>query len=83
MLNAVPPENLILMTREWLYGIEAADGRVTDPGAAFYPVAIHAARAAVKHRSLAVRMVVLTVPAVPAFAFGVGCFIMTATTFPN
>jgi hypothetical protein len=71
------------MTRGWLSGNEAADGRVTDPGAAFYMVAMHAARAAVKHPSLAVRMVVSTVPAIPAFAFGVGCFIMTATTFPN
>jgi hypothetical protein len=34
------------MTRVWPYGSEAADGRVSEPAAACYPVAIHAASAA-------------------------------------
>jgi hypothetical protein len=34
------------MTRVWACGSEAADGRVSEPAAACYPVAIHAASAA-------------------------------------
>jgi hypothetical protein len=33
------------MTRVWAYGSEAAHGRVSEPAAAYYPVAIHAASA--------------------------------------
>jgi hypothetical protein len=32
--QAVPPENLIGMTRVWPYGSEAAEGRVSEPAAA-------------------------------------------------
>jgi hypothetical protein len=42
----VPPENLSGMTRPWTYGNEAADGRVSDPTVACYPVAVRAASAA-------------------------------------
>jgi hypothetical protein len=37
----VPPENRIGMTRKWAYGNEVADGRVSDPDAACYSVAVH------------------------------------------
>ena len=40
------PKTLSRMTRGRAYGSEAADGRVSDPAAACYPVAVHGARAA-------------------------------------
>jgi hypothetical protein len=40
------PKTLSGMTRGWAYGKEAADGRVSDPAAACYTVAVHAASAA-------------------------------------
>ena len=35
------PKTLSGMTRGWAYGNEAANGRVSDPAAACYPVAVH------------------------------------------
>ena len=40
------PKTLSGMTRGWACGNEAADGRVSDPAAACYPVAVHTACAA-------------------------------------
>ena len=40
------PKTLSGMTRGWAYGNEAADGRVSDPAAACYPVAVHTSSAA-------------------------------------
>ena len=40
------PKTLSGMTRGWAYGNEAADGRVSEPAAACYPVAVRAASAA-------------------------------------
>jgi transketolase len=45
-VTLVPPENLIRDDARVAYGNEAADGRVSDPAAACYPVAVHAASAA-------------------------------------
>jgi hypothetical protein len=39
------PKTLSGMMCGWAYGNEAADGGVSDPAAAYYPVAVHAARA--------------------------------------
>ena len=39
-------KTLSWMTRGWAYGNETADGRVSDPSAACYPVAIYEASAA-------------------------------------
>ena len=41
--DLVPPENLVRNDARWRYGNEAADGRVSDPAAARYPVAVHEA----------------------------------------
>jgi hypothetical protein len=38
------PKTLSGMTRGWAYGNEAADGRISDPAAACYPVVVHEAR---------------------------------------
>src|SRR5271156_920957 len=40
------PKTLSGMTCRWRYGNEAADGRVSDPAAACYPVVAHATSAA-------------------------------------
>src|SRR5207244_827310 len=34
----------VAMMRGWAYGNEAADGRISDPAAACYPVVVHEAR---------------------------------------
>ena len=39
------PKTLSGMTRGWVYGNKAADGRVSDPAAACYPVVVRATRA--------------------------------------
>jgi hypothetical protein len=39
------PKTLSGMARGWAYGNEAADGGVSDPAAAYYAVAVHAASA--------------------------------------
>src|ERR1700736_1198022 len=40
------PKTLSGMTRGWAYGNEAADGRISDPAAACYLVAVHTSSAA-------------------------------------
>jgi hypothetical protein len=40
------PKTLSAMTRGWAYGNEAADGRVSDPAAVWFPLAAYAASAA-------------------------------------
>jgi hypothetical protein len=62
------------MTRLWAYGDQAADGRVSNPAAACYPIMVRetsaglrpaqvrGARDIVEHRSLAVGVAVSTVP---------------------
>jgi hypothetical protein len=40
------PKTLSGLTREWVCGKETTDGRVSDPAAACYPIALRAASAA-------------------------------------
>jgi hypothetical protein len=45
-MNVCLPKTLSEMTRGWAYCNEAADGRVSEPAAACYPVAVHESSAA-------------------------------------